>query len=258
MGTLHRDAGFTIIETMLFLAISGLLIVTLLAGTGASINIQRYRDSVQTFKNYLQNQYADVASVSNDRDNNWACDTNAFTEVTAGVGEVRGQSKCVIIGKYVTVVGSKTTEYSVTAFSPTTTATGGDIDKLKTQYVLNVAASSKEESTLEWGTSLAWPAQDSKAGSERSVAILIIRSPDSGLLYTFTSNTVPENPSPDTLKTLLVTGASTPGQGAQTLCLDSTGLFTGENLSVYIAPFATGPSAIENRSNDLEGNTVKC
>ena len=46
--------GFTIIEVMLFLAITGLLAVGVLATVGNSINVQRYRDAVVTLQTEVQ------------------------------------------------------------------------------------------------------------------------------------------------------------------------------------------------------------
>ncbi len=54
--------GFTIIEVMLVLAISGLLLVGLIGGTFASINRQRYNDSVRDFAEYLRTVYSEVIS----------------------------------------------------------------------------------------------------------------------------------------------------------------------------------------------------
>lgn len=54
--------GFTIIEVMLFLAITGLLLLTVLGGTYASIATQRYNDSVRDFAEFLRQTYAEVIS----------------------------------------------------------------------------------------------------------------------------------------------------------------------------------------------------
>ena len=64
---IRRSAGFTIIETMLVLAITGALVAAMFVGIGTSISIQRYRDAVTTFKDTLQEQYSALANVSNDR-----------------------------------------------------------------------------------------------------------------------------------------------------------------------------------------------
>ena len=46
--------GFTIIEVMLFLALSGLLLVGVLGGLGDNISRQRYNDAVQDVVNMMQ------------------------------------------------------------------------------------------------------------------------------------------------------------------------------------------------------------
>ena len=70
---IKTDSGFTIIEAMLFLAVAGALTVAVLAGSGAAINQQRYKDSVNSFKSLLQQQYSEATNVVNDRDGTQAC-----------------------------------------------------------------------------------------------------------------------------------------------------------------------------------------
>ena len=52
--------GFTIIETMLVLSVTGLLSVGIMVGWSVNINRQRYDDSVNTFKSDIQQIFSDV------------------------------------------------------------------------------------------------------------------------------------------------------------------------------------------------------
>lgn len=54
--------GFTLIEVSLFIAITGLLFVTIIVGTQNSIWQQKYNDSTQNFTNFLKNIYAEVSN----------------------------------------------------------------------------------------------------------------------------------------------------------------------------------------------------
>lgn len=262
MGRQSSSSGFTIIESLLFLAISGVLVMALIVGTGASINIQRYRDAVESFKGLLQDQYSALSSVRNERDNNWTCNSLAQTQEQVG-GEVRGQSDCVLLGRYVTVVNGDITLYSVVGHSSTSTpVTTDDITSLQNNYVLNVATGSQETKVMEWGAKISWPLSGSgarPAGTERSIALLFIRSPDSGQIYTFTSDTVPQDPTPATLRSMLVPGVAIPGQSQRTICIDSNGAFFNTDLSVFVSDYANSPSSIETRSNSyitsIGGNT---
>jgi len=260
---IRATGGFTIIETMLFLGISGLLIVGMLATTGASINIQRYHDAVETFKTTLQNQYSELASVQNDRDNSWSC--NSLAQSQTGGSEIRGQSDCVLLGRYVTVVDDTISAYSVLGRPSTNqTTAGNDIQNLAANYELNISTVTQDSSKLEWGTRIAWPTAGSGAHTPttpRSIAVLFVRSPDSGQIYTFTSDAVPDTPTPQTLAAMLISGNAIPGQGQRTICIDSNGLFVTADFSVFINQYATGPSSIESRSNDFIksiGGTTQC
>lgn len=266
MGGNRNTSGFTVIETMLFLAISGLLVVTLLAGTGVSISIQRYRDAVETFKATLQEQYSELASVKNERDDTWSCNDLAQTE-EQGNATARGQSDCSLVGRYVTIVGGKITKYSVVAHKLANLPTAeNDIEKMTRWYTLNVSTVNKEESEMEWGTAIAWPTTPGEGvtrntnSGERSLALLFIRSPDSGLIYTFASNKVTDEPSPQALKNVMLESVDgIAPQRERVVCVDASTLFQGESLAVVIRGFATGPSGIETESNELRGqNGIQC
>jgi hypothetical protein len=164
----------------------------------------------------------------------------------------------VLLGRYLTVDDSTVSAYSVLGRPSQTQAnTGNDIQKLASNYELNISTVTQDTSTLEWGARIAWPKVDSNGANRitsttpRSIAFLFVRSPDSGQIYTFTSDTVPSTPTPQTLKDMLVAGATIPGQGQRTICIDSNGLFVTADFSVFVNDYATGPSSIESRSNDF-------
>ncbi|HEU4830545.1 MAG TPA: hypothetical protein VFS65_00005 [Candidatus Saccharimonadales bacterium] len=243
-----HTAGFTIIETMLFLAISGLLVISLLAGTGASINTQRYRDSVTSLMAYIQNQYVEVANVTNSRDADWVCDGSAQTKEGAS-GLSRGQSDCFIVGRYISIQGTDIATHTING-TKIDKKTGSDVSMLADNYRFGTSPVDTQTSTLEWGAKIAWPVQGNgskPAGTDRSIGILLIRSPDSGSIYTFTSDVVPESGalSAEEIKDIIKSDS----QGSQTICVDSgAGLPAGSKLAVFLKENATNSSAVETRS----------
>ncbi|MBR3319753.1 type II secretion system protein [Candidatus Saccharibacteria bacterium] len=82
-----KKAGFTIVEVALFLAVSGILMIGLIAGSNLSISRQRYNDSVNNFAELLRGTYSDVLNVSNDKDPNSA-ETQAGRTTTAVYGKL--------------------------------------------------------------------------------------------------------------------------------------------------------------------------
>ncbi|HWT40822.1 MAG TPA: hypothetical protein VN081_06190 [Dongiaceae bacterium] len=264
MGT-RTSHGFTIIETMLFLAVSGILILAMIAGTGASLNIQRYRDAVESFKSLVQQQYSDLNSVQNSRSDTLSCDSNA--NPVANGDQLPGQTGCFIIGKYMRIDASDVAIYNVLAYQKSTVIQPDDITSLKNNYNISVDTTNVENYTMEWGTQIAWPVSGTGASAQptpRQLGMLFLRSPDSGLLYTFSGDKISPDKTaipPATLTNLLVAGNAIPGQGARTICVAAGGLFVKGSSAIYVAPFAGGSSAVEVRSNDYLtsiGQTTQC
>lgn len=102
----QHTGGFTIIETMLFLAITSLLAVMVLVGVSANIDQQRYRDTVNSLKSYLQEQYSQAVNINNIRAVSTGCSLSGSSLTIGPAGGTedwqRGAHKdCVVLGRYV-------------------------------------------------------------------------------------------------------------------------------------------------------------
>ena len=248
------SSGFTIIETMLFLAVTGLLIMGALIGTGTALSNQRYKDAVETFKNLVQTQYAELGSIKNSRSDAWSCGSDA--KPIAG-SEYRGQSDCMIVGRYMVINQGDIAIYTVLAQEKAgATTKSPDVAVLKNNYTYNVTEE-VENRTMEWGTQIAWPSSGSGFRSQttpRSIGILFVRSPESGRVYTFSSDDIPADAAAidtTTFANMIVAGEAIPGQSQRTICVQSGGSIFGGDRAVFIASGASGASAVEVRSNDV-------
>jgi type II secretory pathway pseudopilin PulG len=249
----HSRQGFTIIETMLVLAITGALVVAFVVGVGTSINIQRYRDSVITFQALLQSQYSEIDNVRNDRDSSWTCGSSAIPS-QGGSGTIApGQSDCVLLGRYVAITGNDISLATVVGYEVDDEAGLSDVESVRQNYTVGISQSSIERDVLEWGSEITWASEgeDSQSGdTTRSIAILFMRSPETGTTYTFTSDDVNQidSVSNESLKEMMVTGLTVPGQRQRTLCLQPSGVIVPEIVAIYLAAGANGPSSVETRS----------
>jgi type II secretory pathway pseudopilin PulG len=246
-------AGFTIIETLLVLAVTGALLTAIFATVGVSLNHQRYRDAAENLKLVMQSQYEDLNSVTNDRTNTWSCNESA--RLSEDTVEIRGQSDCTLVGKLVTIDDERLRIYTILAHErASATPIANDITSLRNNYALSVSTIGNENRELEWGTNIAWPrvSEGTTRGSSltpRFVAFLFVKSPDTGQIYTFSSddNTL-LSPSSSDIRSMLVAGT---GQRERVVCLDPNGIAPPDKLAVVVARYAAVPNAIELRSNEL-------
>lgn len=246
-----RKAGFTIIEVMLFLGISGLLFVGIIAGTSGAINVQRYHDSVASLQSILQQQYSETENVVNDNTTNICRLEDPGDPNPVAVN--RGQSNCLVLGRFITTTdGSNLSVKNVIGIKdPTDPSTPvDDISALK-QYKMQVSDVESSNYSIEWGAGLT----DSSGTTSKGFSMLILRSPLSGVVRTFI-NDAPTADDASNLKNFLTTTAlNIPVQ----LCVDSKGLFTGQKLAVKIDSNSTSASGVRvlgEADQLLTGNSI--
>jgi len=236
----QKEVGFTIIETMLFLGITGLLVMGILTGTGVSINIQRYRDSVTSFQATLQQQFSEVSNVSNDSAGDLACH---------GATKARGQSDCVLLGRFITATTSRVLSIKnvIGYIDPNMSLAQNDLGALK-QFEIYVSAVGAQDYTIEWGSSLVGVA--SKGSNPAVFSMLILRSPVSGVIRTFIDGT---NTISDAKIANLLSATPSALTQSVNVCVNSNGLFAGGKSSVVVNANATGASAVETRGEAISG-----
>lgn len=224
------QAGFTIIEVVLFLAITGLLIVGLLAGVNSALQQQQYRDTVQSFANFLRDQYARVISVENDRENQTHCPVaGSDTRVTD-----RGQSNCVIVGRYVV----STNAQSYRSYPLYAVKQG---EAWKYGYNENEAS----DYTVGWGAQIRF--LTSANSLSRVMALAMYRSPTDGQLVVRTHE---EGYSPANISNFINDRQPNGNEAVNSqlqqreFCVYDAGWSAGQRLSVFVAAKAGSSEAI--------------
>jgi type II secretory pathway pseudopilin PulG len=230
--------GFTIIETMLFLAVTGMLATAILVGSGVAIGQQRYRDSVNSLKSHIQQQYSEVTNVLNSRSKDWTCDVNGnVVAADASDGEARGTTNCVLLGRLLSVdeTGKKITSSNVIGYkAPGAPTAVNDILELTTNYKLTASPIDQEIQDVSWGAQIVKP----KTTTGMPLSMLIVRSPLSGVVMTFTA----EGPS-NSLQSLITDNNM---KVKRDLCVNAdTGSFVGRRLEVQIGAYATNQGAVQ-------------
>ncbi|HSX28520.1 MAG TPA: prepilin-type N-terminal cleavage/methylation domain-containing protein [Candidatus Saccharimonadales bacterium] len=189
---MRRQAGFTLIEVMLFLAITGLLFLIGIFGTGAQVRSVRFSDSMRGLDSYLQKQYGLVSTGSNPRDITTTCTSSGAlgTPPTFGTGTgttAGDQSGCVLLGRLVKFnTGSPNTVnsyYVVGRRLATSQLTGDDMTDLANSGA-TLSAQASETYPISWGINFYQPAAVPAAGQSQAFAFL--RSPSTGKIISLT------------------------------------------------------------------------
>lgn len=94
--------GFTVIEVVLFLAVTGLMLAGLMVGIGGAIDRERYNDAVTSLHDFLQGQYNLVDNVNTSRPATYSCSTGGITLEDISAGQPKGTSDCSIVGRLIT------------------------------------------------------------------------------------------------------------------------------------------------------------
>ncbi len=170
---LKTAKGFTMVEVILFLALSSAVLIGLLAGTSSSIARQRYNDATQDLNSFLQRQYSGVLNVQNSLSvgGGQSPDKAIYgrlivfpgTHSASGSHEIHAWN----------VVGTAFSSDQVNQFTDTKTALGATN--------LMVACGSLETYATQWGSTV----EETDSNNPFTGSILIIRSPLTGIIYTY-------------------------------------------------------------------------
>lgn len=137
-----KGDGFTVIEVMLFLAISGALLLMAMIGSGEMARHARFSDSVNSFHSNMQRYYEEVVSGVNTRAVNNAC----------SAGNVRtGTDSCLLIGRVISF--NEDTSSGIVRYATSSASvadTGSIYDQLRAGSV-TVQSSGEQPITLAWG-----------------------------------------------------------------------------------------------------------
>lgn len=242
----NYQAGFTIVEVMLFLAITGLMAVVMLGGWTTMINTQRYNDSVRTYQAFLQQQYNLVYNVQSERDGGLECDAGGVSAPPGG-GSFRGQTNCLIIGRYLHVQnGTDIDVYPIYGVEPasSTPLANSDLESFEQYNLQRVTDNSgmiDSKFVIPWGTAII----NAPTNTDRlNYNIVIIRSPLTGIVHTYAER-IPNNTTLRPVDELV----DTTNEDETVMCLDPGTAFSGGGRAVVIKKGASSQSFIETRTS---------
>ena len=181
--------GFTLVEVSLFLAITGVLFVGIVAGVQNSMFQQRYNDSVQSFAEFLRSIYSQTSNVQNPRANGGQSTEKAIYGRLVVFGESKdlegNDAKDGAIFAY-DVIGNVSGTYSgevktalqSLALNVFVTKTNPTDDSVEYEFAGNV-----EEYKPRWGAGIQTTSDIFGENSFKG-AILVVRHPRSGSIFT--------------------------------------------------------------------------
>lgn len=284
-----KHTGFTIIEVMIFLAISGVLIVGIIAGSGATIARYRYNDSVQDLAQLLRAQYSSVINTQiAERDTNTyvSCvdsdkptqtiDPNFPTSSTTSSNSGRGRTDCLVYGTMITfggngevvnlssLVGADVFDLAAKSTDNTKLDSMDDLQLLQFSGANNLSIGDSFSHKLEWGATIQKVERPSSTADNILKATLIIfRSPRDGAIRTYVSDEVFLNDSGEPLDISILDDAND-GEGMFAkferqellMCVgsDDSFAFDQQRRMIRVAKDGHNSSAVELVDMDSEKN----
>lgn len=177
-------AGFTIVEISLFIAISSLLFMIAIAGTGGAIRTFRFTDSARSLEAFTQKQYDDIVNGFNNRDNTVSC-AGGVVDTTAG--QPVGGSSCFLIGKLIVFRAgdSNVTIYNVIGSEPASVNYAQSDEALITAFQpKTVTTTAVATYTIPWGAN---PSGFKRLSDNVATnGLLLVRSPKSTRIVSYT------------------------------------------------------------------------
>ena len=163
----HRnpgDSGFTIVETMVVLVVTGALFVAIAATLAGRQNAAQFTHAIQSVQSQLQQTIDQVSAGFYPTQDNFICADNAGSvQITAGSNSQGTNQDCVFLGKVIQfgVQNTDPEQYQVYTIAGLRTATAGATSPFQSASptVIGVSGSYATYSTtqaLEYGLTTLW------------------------------------------------------------------------------------------------------
>ena len=180
--------GFTIIEVVIFLAITGIIFMAIVAGTRNVMSRQRYNDTTQNFAEFLRGVYSKLTSIENHGD---------------GRSDKAIYGKLITFGEALNFAGEANNDNEIFVYDiigDAASSGGGGNDVLDTLIALNadvvkvVGTNNIDYAGIKESYLPKWMARVEKTDSHDLYrgSVIIVRSATSGTIYTFTLDEVIE------------------------------------------------------------------
>lgn len=186
-----NQSGYTVIEVTLFLAISGLLFLIAVIGTGNTIRAVRFSDSGRALHAFVQKKYDDIINGVNPREGNEACNAG---NVSTGSNQTPGTSNCLLMGKLLVFEqGSyQLNTYNIIGTEPAQVDLGKSDEDLVVDFapkvVTNVGVADYD---VPWEA--AFSGFKRLSDNQATNALALIRSPRSTRILSYTYKTAPNS-----------------------------------------------------------------
>lgn len=237
---MRSSGGFTIIELSLFVAISAVIMISLMVGWSVAVNTQSYKDSARSLAQTLQQQYSNATNVSNDRANQISCKLNGSTVQIedGGSGAVPiGASRCVVMGRYIVINGANVLMSDIVGYQPS----GSTSFTTDAQAIQGYHPTKEDETVIPDETyEVSWSTRPyiGSFANTAKVALVIVRSPLTGTVYTYTKQ-LTNNMQPDVTEVI-----NTGSMGGVKLCLDPGAPVAQGRMAVQIAANAVSTAGV--------------
>lgn len=263
-----RQAGFSIVEVMLVLAIVFVLFVAMMGTVHVSINRQRYEDSLKSLRDFFQRQYTEVQ--------NTALDSGVapITECDSSGGvrsSQRGRTDCYVIGRLLNFetsgAAARSTKIKVEqiVYKPQSGTTSSSDSLIYDDFIIregdvgaarfNTFGREVDQYTVEWGAILKNPGSGPTSEViNNNLAVFVFRSPESGTVRT---HILKRKVSPSEIKSMLTADSL---KNDQDLCVIPDGQSYTDLRAIRIRGGSSNASGIEVMlpGNDSASGEVKC
>ena len=179
---MKEQRGFTIVEVSLFLAISSLVAVLLLAGLSNMVRQQQWRDSINTMRTLMQSEYQNVRAGLNNR-------TNLPSGCTSEASSA-GTSNCFAIGRVIQFTNNSS-DYTVSdVFATKVVNSDSASNDIAALNASGLKIHNKSATSVPWSNTFVSGRLLDDSTSEIFNTVAILRSPVSSAILVFGLNGV--------------------------------------------------------------------